>query len=647
MERIRQSLGSKITLAALALCLVLCLVALSAGLGFYHRCIRDAMDTSGFRLSAVLETQLSADELVRYAESGETDPAAAAVQSLLWELTELYEMERVAVVRGSRIVFDSLGESETALLHEMSEDDVLFSCAAKLQSLRTGDTMTVRDPAGRKLRVTMDPVVFRDGSVAGHILTVTSLTALRAQVRTMGLWMGVLLVAVLLVVLAVYLHIVRKTVLTPIQQLTDAVQAYEGGENKASLRRLEIKGNDELRTLADAFRMMLVEIDLRGFEERELAVREERVEAELKLTAAVNAAMEPKALPRTAERLAFDVRGLTDQSGELNRDFYDYFLLEDGKLGVVLGEVPGEGVSAALFMVVAKTVIKSQLRVGMPLLEAVTEANRQLYEVGQGMVVNAMIGILDENGVFSYINAGQQLPLLMRAQDRYEWQNVPVFAALGQNENVTYQVQKLSLYQGDRLFFHTAGLGKITGRDEETFADRRLQASLNASRSKHLKLEALLTLIHDDGKAFAERPQSVGGFALLALDYLRSRKDLAHCVVDRDRNGAMELANFLKRQLRENGHGPKEVAQVAVLADEVFALCCRQRGDSLITVECAVDQKKQLVALNWKSTFGKNPLLTREGADPELAVNYIRGAAKAVTFCQGELQDVLTIVKQL
>ena len=212
---------------------------------------------------------------------------------------------------------------------------------------------------------------------------------------------------------------------------------------------------------------------------------------------------------------------------------------------------------------------------------------------------------------------------------------------------MAYQVQKLSLYQGDRLFFHTAGLGKIKGREGETFADRRLQASLNASRSKHLNLEALLTLIHDDGKAFAERSRSVGGFALLALDYLRSRKDLAHCVVDRDRNGAMELANFLKRQLQENGLGPKEVAQVAVLADEVFALCCRQRVDSLITVECVVDQKNRLVTLNWKSVFGKDPLLFREGAGTELAVNYIRSASKTISFLPGELQDVLTIVKQL
>lgn len=646
MEKIRQSLGNKITVGALLMCLILCVAAVTAGLGFYRQTVRDAMEATGVRLSDVLQTQLPAEELVRYAASGEEDPASARLQQLLRELTKANALERVAVVRETALVFDSDTQAGLVLRTKLAADDFWSACAPKLEQLRSVQTLTVKDPSGARFFVTAYPLTFRDGTVAGHILTAASMEPMGRQIGTMVLWMSLILLAVTTAVLAVYLYIVRKTVLMPIQQLTDAVQAYEGGENKASLRNLQIKGNDELRTLADAFRMMLVEIDLRGFEERELAVREERVEAELKLTTAVNAAMEPKSLPRTSERLAFDICGLADQSGELNRDFYDYFLLDGGKLGVVLGEVPGEGVSAALFMVVAKTVIKSQLRVGMSLLEAVAEANRQLYEVGQGMVVNAMIGILDENGEFFYINAGQQLPLLMRAQDRYEWQHVPVYAPLGQNENVTYQVQQLSLRQGDRLFFHTAGLSGITDRNEEAFGTRRLQASLNASRSKYLNLKDLLTLIHNDGKAFAGRSQSVKGCAMLALDYLRGRKDLAHCVVARDRNGAVELSGFLKRQLQENGFDQKDVAQVAVLADEIFALCCRQRTDSLITVECAVDQNRQ-ITLNWKSAFGSDPLQVRAGTDSELALSYIRGAAKEIRFRPGEMQDVLTVVKQV
>ena len=646
MERIRQNLGNKITVAALAMCLILCIAALAAGLGFYRSAVKDAMVETGMQLSEVLQAQLPAEDLVRYASDGEEDPASVQLQQLLRELTAANDLERAAVVCDGAIIFDSDTQAGSVLRNKLTADSLLSACAPKLQQLRSAQTMTAKDLSGDRFLVTMYPMVFRDGTVAGYILTAADMAPVSKQVWSMALWMSLLMLVILAAVLAAYLHLVRKSVLTPIQQLTDAVQAYEGGENKASLRNLQIKGNDELRTLADAFRMMLVEIDLRGFEERELAVREERVEAELKLTTAVNAAMEPKALPRSSSRLAYDVCGLADQSGELNRDFYDYFLLDGGKLGVVLGEVPGEGVSAALFMVVAKTVIKSQLRVGMPLLEAVAEANRQLFEVGQGMVVNAMIGILDENGEFSYVNAGQQLPLLMRAQDRYEWQNVPVYAPLGQNEHVTYQVQQLSLRQGDRLFFHTAGLAEIADRNEEAFGKRRLQASLNASRSKYLNLKELLSLIHSDGKAFAARSRSVKGCAMLALDYLRGRKDLAHCVVARDRNGAMELSNFLKRQLQENGYDQKAIAQVAVLADEIFALCCRQRTDSLITVECAVDQNRK-ITMNWKSTFGTDPLQVRAGTDTELVLNYIRSAAKEIRFRPGEMQDVLTIVKEV
>ena len=645
MKKIRQSLGFRISLAALVMCLLLCAAAISVSYVVQNDQLRDTLAQNGYCLSAVMEEKLPAEDLVRYAELD--DEEVVQIASLLRRLAEEFEMERIVFVQENTVVLDSSAEVDAFSPYELGAEDVFYASLPQLRQLRTDRTDYGYDAEGMEYLITMHPVAFRDGTVAGYILTAAETEALKGQMWTMVLWLSLILAAVMIAVLVCYLLFVRKIVILPIRKLTDAVQAYEGGENKTSLRRLEVKGNHELQSLADAFRMMLVEIDLRGFEERELAVREERVEAELKLTTAVNAAMEPKALPRASGRLAFDVSGLTSQTGEMKREFYDYFLLEDGNLGFVLGEVPGEGVSAALFMVVAKTVIKSQLRVGMSLPDAMVEANRQLFEVGQGMVVNALIGVLDENGVCSFVNAGQQQPLLMRAQDRYEKLNTPVYASLGQNENVTYQIQEIQLRQGDRVFFHTSGFWNICGKGSEAFGLHRLQASLNESRSKRFDTEGLLRQIRDDGLAFSERPKSVGGFALLALDYLRARKDLAHCVIVRDWNGAEQLSNFLKRQLRENGYDQRAVAQVVVLADEVFSLCCRQRTDSLLTVECEVDKANDLIILNWKSAFGSNPLVVPEGSETELAVNFIRNSSREITFTQKELQDVLTIKKQL
>ena len=98
MERIRQNLGNKITVAALAMCLILCIAALAAGLGFYRSAVKDAMVETGMQLSEVLQAQLPAEDLVRYASDGEEDPASVQLQQLLRELTAANDLERAAVV---------------------------------------------------------------------------------------------------------------------------------------------------------------------------------------------------------------------------------------------------------------------------------------------------------------------------------------------------------------------------------------------------------------------------------------------------------------------------------------------------------------------------------------------------------------------
>ena len=183
----------------------------------------------------------------------------------------------------------------------------------------------------------------------------------------------------------------------------------------------------------------------------------------------------------------------------------------------MIGEVPGEGMSAGLFMVVARTTVKSQLRSGLPLVEAMTAANRLLYEIGSGMALEALAGILEEDGTFSYINAGQCSPLLMRSKDRYEAMKEPVYAPLGQNENVVYQARKVTLRQGDRFFFCTAGLSRIADAEGEEFSGRQLQVTLNFSRGRNLDLDGLLRCVGDEGRAYAGRPEEVDSFAIMAF----------------------------------------------------------------------------------------------------------------------------------
>ncbi|MGI6192174.1 MAG: SpoIIE family protein phosphatase, partial [Christensenellales bacterium] len=263
--------------------------------------------------------------------------------------------------------------------------------------------------------------------------------------------------------------------------------------------------------------------------------------------------------------------------------------------------------------------------------------------------LNALVGVLDEDGVFSFINAGQKAPLLMRDQDRYEWLKAPVYTPLGQNENVVYQIKQVNFQQGDRLFFHTAGLDDIEGIDGRAFSEQKLQSALNLSRSKDLALTGLLRYIGEEGKAYAKTPENVQGFTTMVLEYRRSSKDLAHCTVPGDRKGALKVTEFLKQQLALNGLNRKTIAEVAVLADEMFSLCCWSAADDRpITVECAMEPDGNGLVLRMKGSFGgRDPLSAGEEGAAANAARFIRASSRSVSFQQGELQDVLSVEKAL
>lgn len=126
--------------------------------------------------------------------------------------------------------------------------------------------------------------------------------------------------------------------------------------------------------------------------------------------------------------------------------------IDPGLLCIVIGQTPGGGVAEALYMVVAQTTIRSRLRQGLSLLETLADVNRQLYDLDSKQSLCALVGTLNTaDGRLSYVNAGQQQPFLMRNEERYEWMEAPVYAALGLNQNVSYRTMELRLKQGDRL----------------------------------------------------------------------------------------------------------------------------------------------------------------------------------------------------
>ncbi|MCD8332644.1 MAG: SpoIIE family protein phosphatase [Clostridiales bacterium] len=657
----RFTLGKKIVLMILIMSITLCTCALVVSYRTYWNRSMEFCQRLGQSVAQTLASQLDPNDLDRYFETNEMDDSYYKTQQFIRDLADSNQVEHLYVVRpqdeGVIYLFVSNGaEDEGADGRTLgSYDKLTGDFAAELDRLLAGDDVDPvvwQDESLGRLMSVMIPVTHEDGTMAGYVMVDISMNEIMQEQRTFLLCTGGLLVALTVAFLFVYLLLIRRILIQPVQQLTEAASQYEGGKGHAreALNAVNIRSNDELRTLFDAFRMMLVEIDLSAWEQQELAVREQRLDSELQLANELHQSMLPKELPERDGGYPFCVGGTTFRGETTVYTFYDYFLLERDRLCIILSEVPGSGISGALFTVMARTALKSQLSSGLPLGEAMSAANQQLYEMSSGLYMNALVGVLDgTTGQFYCINAGQPDPLLMRSQGSYEWMKMRSYAPLGQSENVLYQVMYLELHQGDRLFFHTGGLDGIQDKSGNTFAQEQLRKTLNLNKNDQVELEQQIQSVSEAGNEFADRPGQIGGYAVMALEYRRRDKAQAYCLLDANPAQGSRLQEFLRGQLEANEIRGQKIAALMVAVDELFTLCCRQSDhDNRFMAECAIPPGEGLIVLRLKgSMHGRDPLEVKNGAADEYAAAFIRKNCDRVLLEHDGGMDIITIVKRI
>lgn len=309
-----------------------------------------------------------------------------------------------------------------------------------------------------------------------------------------------------------------ERVTRPLSRLTELVETISGGNLQT---RVDIATGDELQTLAEAFNTMTA--SLRGHIRELTAVtaERERIGAELDVAARIQRNMLPGKFPPFPERREFDICAAMFPAREVGGDFYDFFMVDGDRLGVVMADVSGKGVPAALFMVVARTVIRNQALTGKPPGQVFDRANEQLYENnGESLFVTAFMGILDlRDGLFTYVNAGHTAPLIRRGGEYGYLRAEPGFVLAGL-EGTTYKSGTIRLSAGDAVFLYTDGVTEAQDGGGSFFGEERLQSALNAPEARNLSPGALLRRLREDLTDFAGGAEQADDITMLALAYL-------------------------------------------------------------------------------------------------------------------------------
>ena len=538
-SKVRFSLGKKLAAIIILMGAVLSMTALVVSYETFSRSMMSYYNQLGGNLVRTLASQLNPAELDRYYESGEMDEDYYRTQAFIRDLVESNDVEYLYVVRphgtGVTFLFDSDMETEESGGYADggycalgTYVDLVGGFAENLDRLLAGqevEPIIQQDESFGWMMTAMTPVLHEDGTMAGYVMADISMNDVMNTRQTFLIGLLALLAGLTAAFVIVFLLILRRKVIRPIDLLTQATGAFiqnneeELAAGTAQVNVPQIRTGDEVEQLADAFRKM--EEDMLAYIRSFMAVtaEKERIGAELNVATQIQADMLPRIFPAFPARTEFDIYATMDPAKEVGGDFYDFFLVDDDHLAVVVADVSGKGVPAALFMVIAKTLIKNHAQNRETPAEVFTHTNAQLCEGNDaGLFVTAWMAVLEiSTGKLTYVNAGHNPPLLQRAGGSYEWlKSRPGFVLAGM-EGMRYRENEMELHPGDRLFLYTDGVTEATDANKELYGDDRLQAALD--RQGNVPVRQLLTGIKESIDAFVGDAEQFDDITMLGLEY--------------------------------------------------------------------------------------------------------------------------------
>ena len=302
----------------------------------------------------------------------------------------------------------------------------------------------------------------------------------------------------------------------PIRKLSDGVRKIAGGNLEY---KLDVQTGDEIELLADSFNHMTEELSAYMKNLERSTAEKERIRTELDLARNIQDGMLPKDFPQQRE---FELIATMRPAKEVGGDFYDFYFLDETHLAVTVADVSDKGIPAALFMVIAKTLLKdSTVGAKNPekLSEAVAQANEALISSNQeGMFVTAFCGVLDlKTGKFLYANAGHNPPLIRRGA-AFSCFEKSESLMLGVMPGETFPTETVALAPGDALFLYTDGVTEALDKHREMFREKRLKATLD-STPEGTDAAGLIAAVQTALESHTEGTEPSDDVTMLALVY--------------------------------------------------------------------------------------------------------------------------------
>ena len=324
--------------------------------------------------------------------------------------------------------------------------------------------------------------------------------------------------AVLLLLAIVGALTLAGRVVKPLEHMTRRINALRGSDQAFEMEDAYRTG-DEIEILARSFATLSKRTRDYIAENTRITAEKERIGTELALATRIQADMLPNIFPAFPEREEFDVYATMSPAKEVGGDFYDFFLIDENHLGLVIADVSGKGVPAALFMMISKILVQNYAMTGRSPAQVLKAVNDQICSNNrEEMFVTVWFGILNTaTGELTAANAGHEYPAMLQSGGKFELIKDKHGLVIGAMNGIRYQEYTLTLNPGAKLFLYTDGVPEATDACNEMFGTERMLEALNKCRDG--SPEELLHQVQQAVDRFVGDAEPFDDLTMLCLEY--------------------------------------------------------------------------------------------------------------------------------
>ena len=433
---------------------------------------------------------IDGDKIAHYLESGEKDEYYDEILTYLNTFRYNTEIQYfyVFVPDEDELVYiwdaSALKENETQLdICELGDREAYWGESDKdaihaiyYDKERYEELTLSNDAKYGSMASAYSPILDSNGNPVAVVGVDMYMTNLQADMRQFLNIVPLVIILIIFVAIWLFYSFVKKRIVTPINTLRNVSKSMVQNLEKDEAIEVSINTGDEIEELFESFKQMYSDIKDYINELSNVTAEKERIRAELDVAKHIQASMLPCIFPAFPERKEIDIYATMEPAKEVGGDFYDFFMVDDTHLAIVMADVSGKGVPAALFMVIGKTLIKDHTTPGRDLGKVFTEVNRLLCESNsEELFITAFEGVLNlVTGEFIYVNAGHEMPFISKAGGDFEPQKIRAGFVLAGMEGMKYHAGSMMLEPGDKIFEYTDGVTEATNINSELYGMGRL-----------------------------------------------------------------------------------------------------------------------------------------------------------------------------